>query len=446
MPPLHDRVVARGNEASIVITAKAVLGISDITGMGLSEAVKAQGKIALCITDVHLLMQLLMAADGQVDDMLLVSYAQPADIVTQLVANAGAKVLVSDRTDLQESANALAPEACLHPERDADRLTNWLMTTSGTTGVPKIIRHSLPSLARTVYRGAPDWAPVWGQLYDPTRFAGMQVTLQALIGGKTMVAPDTSAPLREQVAALAEHGVTHLSATPTLWRRLLMVPEIDNVPLMQITSGGEIVDQHIIDALKKRFQDARITHIYASTEAGVGFSVKDGRAGFPAAFLSNGPAGVDMKLVDDILWLRPSSGSQGAAASGIEIDGDGFICSGDRIRQEGNRLYFQGRDSGMINIGGVKIYPETVERVILSVPGVVLANVTSKPSPMTGALVVADVQVDGEVDRPALKKAIQDACRNELEREAVPAVVRFSNDLQVNAAGKLLRNAKEKST
>lgn len=446
MASLHDRVVARGGEDPVLITPHAALSSAEVSGIGLSERLTPESKIALCISDAHMLMRVLMAADGQVDEMLLVSYAQPVEVVRELVANAGADVLISDRADLQESAGALAPDACLAAGRHADTSTSWLMTTSGTTGVPKIIRHTLGSLARTVYRGAPGWAPVWGQLYDPTRFAGMQVTLQALIGGKTMVAPDTSTALRAQVAMLAEHGVTHLSATPTLWRRLLMVPEIDQVPLEQITSGGEIVDQQIIDALKKRFQDARITHIYASTEAGVGFSVKDGQAGFPAAYLSSGPAGVDMKLVEDVLWLRPSGGAAGAAHSGIEIDSDGFICSGDRIKQDGERLYFQGRDSGMINIGGVKIYPEAVERVILTVPGVVLANVTSKPSPMTGALVVADVQVEGEVDRPVLKKAIQDACRAQLEREAVPAVVRFSEDLKMNAAGKLLRNAKEKST
>ena len=44
--------------------------------------------------------------------------------------------------------------------------------------------------------------------------------------------------------------------------------------LKRITLGGEIADQAVIDGLSKMFPLASIVHIYASTEAGVGFSVK----------------------------------------------------------------------------------------------------------------------------------------------------------------------------
>lgn len=438
MAALAEKLAPRIDEAPLLISRSGVLEAQTALETGLAADLGAGTKLALSISDPKALIQTLLAADGVVPEMLLISYSQPPEVVHALMEASGADVLISDRAELDDARD---PQSVLVAEpRMRDVETRWLMTTSGTTGVPKIIPHTLKSLARTVYRGAPGWAPVWGQLYDPTRFAGMQVTLQALMGGQTLVAVDTNAPLRDQVAMLAESKVTHLSGTPTLWRRLLMVPEIKDIPLEQATLGGEIVDQAILDALKSQLPDTRVTHIYASTEAGVGFSVKDGRAGFPASFLESGPAGVEMSLRDDVLWLKPPSGGQ--PAPGIEVDEAGFICSGDRIKSEGDRLYFLGRDSGMMNIGGVKIYPEAVERVILEVEGVLLANVSSKANPMTGALVVVDIQPAEGVERPALKKAIQDHCRAKLEREAVPAVIRFHDKLETNAAGKLLRKAK----
>ena len=46
--------------------------------------------------------------------------------------------------------------------------------------------------------------------------------------------------------------------------------------------SGEIADEAVLDALSALYPRARVAHAYASTEAGVGFEVDDGRAGFPA--------------------------------------------------------------------------------------------------------------------------------------------------------------------
>jgi hypothetical protein len=47
--------------------------------------------------------------------------------------------------------------------------------------------------------------------------------------------------------------------------------------------SGEIADQAVRDGLASAFPNASIGYGCASTEAGVGFAVNDGREGFPAA-------------------------------------------------------------------------------------------------------------------------------------------------------------------
>jgi len=165
--------------------------------------------------------------------------------------------------------------------------------------------------------------------------------------------------------------------------------------------------------------------------------VNDGRAGFPEAYLSAAPGGTRLKLVDGILWLRPATAA--APGSDVEVDADGYVRSGDMIETRGDRLHFLGRENGVINVGGVKFFPETVEDAVKTVPGVALVQVTSKKNPITGTLVVAEIQVQDGADPAIVKQAILDTCRAKLVREAVPAIVRFVDGFETNAAGKLVR-------
>ena len=166
-----------------------------------------------------------------------------------------------------------------------------MLMTSGTTGTPKVALHDLDRLLRRIRhsRAAGD-GERWLLTYHPASFAGMQVLLTALSSRQT-ASVFTEAALR--------HRPTHISATPTFWRSFLLAlgPRCRELPLQQITIGGEAVDQRALDDIRA----ARVSHIYASTEAGALFAVKDGRAGFPARWLQEGVDGVQLRIRDEIL-------------------------------------------------------------------------------------------------------------------------------------------------
>ncbi len=201
-------------------------------------------RAALWISDPRLLLASLLAMDGAVRSLLLISHAQPAETVSALVREALCDVIVTDRPDaVTTDAATLSPQdamAACEASRDAAAVgpTSWRRRPRAPRAGPDRA-HDLALLSRTVSRMPASGGARWGLLYDPTRFAGMQVVLQALLGGGTLIAPDTAAPLSEQVAFLASRGCTHLSATPTLWRRLLMVPGHAELSLRQATLGGD---------------------------------------------------------------------------------------------------------------------------------------------------------------------------------------------------------------
>lgn len=396
-------------------------------------------------------MPFVIAAEGVAASLAFVSPMMPETTFVHLISKITPNVILTDAPDnlrepmleagIEAALSAHVTEILSLPPATIRQLgeTDWILSTSGTTGTPKLVRHGLASLTRTTRTDqALGSTQVWGLLYDYTRFAGLQVVLQSLLSGATLVQPDLSAPLAEQIAFLRDHGCTHLSATPTLWRKILMTPGAEKLSLRQITLGGEIADDTVLGSLARTYPNARISHIFASTEAGVGFSVTDRRAGFPASFLTAPPATIGLKIEDGRLWVRNELVRAQYLGGDETFAQEGWVDTGDAVIQIENRVFFRGRESGVINVGGNKVHPEEVERAILAHGNIVSARVYAKSNPITGALVAADI-VPAETAGPSLKASLNEFLRKHLERHAVPAFVRIVESLEINAAGKIKR-------
>ena len=323
--------------------------------------------------------------------------------------------------------------------------TEWVLLTSGTTGVPKMVVHSLAGLSAAITAQTDSQPVVWGTFYDIRRYGGLQIFLRAVLSGASLVLSSAGEPVAEHLLRLARHGVTHLSGTPSHWRRALMSPEIGKISPRYVRLSGEIADQAILDNLRAAFPQAGIGHAYAATEAGVGFAVNDGLAGFPVDYLEGIRNGVEMKVVDGSLRIRsPGAASRyvGAGRSAL-LDAEGFVDTGDMVERRGDRYFFVGRKGGIINIGGLKVHPEEVEAVINRHPQVRMSLVRPKRSPFTGAIVIADVVLKSACrhghGESEVKDEILELCRGALPRHKVPAAISFVPALAVATTGKLKR-------
>lgn len=389
--------------------------------------------------------------DGTASRITLLPSGLSDSEVANIAAHSGLEFLISDRPDSHAIGIALAT-TCPDIEMGGNEginlpapiPTEWILPTSGTTRIPKLVAHSIDTLARTVKRGhGAGEALRWGLLYDLNRFAGIQVYLQSVLGGGSLLLPPASYSLGETLDFFKTAGCNALSATPTLWRKILMTPGAGDLSIRHITLGGEIADQSILSALASAYPMAKMRHIYASTEAGVGFSVSDGIEGFPSSYLHSISQGVLLRIASDgILEIKPAiSGQRYLGEHERLCTDDGFVRTGDRVRREGERIFFMGRDSGAINVGGNKVQPEKIENVLLSHPSVALAVVGAKKSGITGSLVEARVVLrHGQPHQSLLVAEIRDWCSTRLERYEVPALIRVVDELSVNAAGKITRS------
>jgi acyl-coenzyme A synthetase/AMP-(fatty) acid ligase len=267
-------------------------------------------------------------------------------------------------------------------------------------------------------------------------YAWFQLVLPSLcLEGQELVVPHAGADVAEILATALKCHADAISSTPTFWRVALMAlseDELKALSFRQISLGGEIVDQAILDQLRALYPDARITHIFAATEVGACIVVHDGLEGFPAAWLEDAGREVGLADREGILWVNSSKRGQNEGLAGL----DGWICTGDLIERSGDRVRFKGRSGRqLINVGGQKAYPADVESVLLSHPEVRWCRVSARRAPLVGSLVSADVVLAPGLDGAVLEEELAVHCRSRLAEYAVPRFFRFL--LEIPCSGNL---------
>jgi acyl-coenzyme A synthetase/AMP-(fatty) acid ligase len=472
LPPIRDRL-ARADIAGRFLWGVACrVSLESLASKTLLEGEPAElagASVLIATRDPLAAAVALVELDGIARRVLVGTPDLSREHLPRVLAQGAVDAIVVDTPEGADSLAAVRPVFLCEPvsvgrprrpNPTATRTTEWVLLTSGTTGAPKLVVHTLATLSGAI---APAQQPqpdlVWGTFYDIRRYGGMQILLRALIGGASFVVSGAGEPGADYLARLAEHGATHVSGTATHWRRALMSPAAHAIHPRYVRLSGEIADQGILNSLRSFYADARVGHAFASTEAGVGFEVNDGLEGFPASVL-DAPGSVEARIEDGSLRIRsdrtalgylvdPTERESAEPAGGVlqsVTDADGFVDTGDMIERRGDRYLFLGRRTGVINVGGNKVYPEEVEAAINRHPAVRMSLVRSRRNPITGALVAADIVLNGGAPQPgagataeALRQEILELCRATLPPYKIPASLRFVPALDVAAAGKLAR-------
>src|SRR4029077_10542925 len=260
-----------GSVALADLAAASVLGGKLESYRGRSVVLAMREQLATAIA--------LLELDGVARRLVLCTPDLTPELLAGVCATADADAVIDT------VAAAPVPETL---QRRSSLATEWILLTSGTTGVPKLVVHSFESLAGALPRNPASAKPmVWSTFYDIRRYGGLQIYLRAVLSGSPLILSSAGEPTREFFARAAAAGVTHISGTPSHWRRALMSGETALISPEYVRLSGEVADQTVLDNLRAAYPHARIAHAFASTEAGVAFDVNDGLAGFPQNLIGN---------------------------------------------------------------------------------------------------------------------------------------------------------------
>src|ERR1700730_6985245 len=165
--------------------------------------------VLLAVTDQLISAIAMTEIDGVARRMLLCPPDLNADHVKALIEDAEIDAVVTDQPARWADAGVYLVVADRTPARSAaksktEHATDWLMLTSGTSGVPKIVRHTLGGLTGAIAADGPGRGAcaVGWPFCGLGRFGGLQTFLRAVMGGASMVLTEPGEPIADHVARL----------------------------------------------------------------------------------------------------------------------------------------------------------------------------------------------------------------------------------------------------
>jgi len=327
--------------------------------------------------------------------------------------------------------------ACVHPRQskpghvmvtphtDTPALPeNITLLSSGTTGQPRPRVWRWDALQRQASLSSSASGGPWLTQYSMPTFAALQVLIHALYHATELIFVRDHSDWSGLVRRHSGLGIALATGTPTAWRCVVNRPPKHLPHISSISLGGEIADARLLSDLASMFPRTRLRHVYASSEYGSMFSVSDGRAGFPAAWLNTRRRSGALVLErDGQLHVSPSPGLPP-------------VATGDLVVRIGDRVMFSGRSDDIINVGGFKVARVRVEEVLRTLVDIADVRVFGRRSPIAGNIVCAEiVPRSGRPENVVLQRA-RAHCRAELSLAEQPRSWKLVDRIATTPAGK----------
>jgi len=340
-----------------------------------------------------------------------------------------------------------------------------LMSTSGTTGLPKGVPVPIKALVsfRTYMTDAVDLRPddVFWNIADPGWAYGLYyAVIGPLLLGCATTFFDGAFTVDSTYRLIREHGVTNLAGAPTAYRLLIAGGAEPAAPikgrLRAVSSAGEPLNPEVIRWFRDNL-DAPIADHYGQTETGMVVNnhhglpheVRLGSAGFAMpgyrmAVLDSenrelGPNIPGILAVDvaksPALWFRGYLNETSPTIRG------GYYRTGDTVELEpSGHISFVGRADDVITSSGYRIGPFDVESALIEHPAVVETAVIGKPDPERTEIVKAFVVLkQGYEATPELEEELRQHVRKRLSAHAYPREIAFVEALPKTPSGKIQR-------
>jgi o-succinylbenzoate---CoA ligase len=307
-----------------------------------------------------------------------------------------------------------------------------VVATSGTSDSPKLVELGADAVrwSATATSAALDTGPGdrWLCCLPVHGVAGLAVAARAWHSGLPVEVHQRFDP--DAVRAAAGRA-TLVSLVPAMLRRLLAAGD-EAARFRRVLLGGGPVPAGLVEEAAAR--GVTLVRTYGLTET-FGGMVHDGHP-LPGAEVTTDPDGEGELLVRGPMLFRRYRGDPGRTAAALR---GGWLRTGDlgRVGPDG-RLAVLGRTDDLVISGGVNVYPDEVEAVLATHPGVAEAAVAGRPDPEWGQRVVAFVVARDPADPPTLA-GLRAFARERLAAAKAPRELVVVPALPRGPSGKLLR-------
>lgn len=331
-----------------------------------------------------------------------------------------------------------------------------ILMTSGTTGDPKGVTHSLSTLKERLAENTraidPDKLDV--SLCTLPLFFGHGLignSLTPLFAGKTLYLwPSLQIQELPQFGPMIDSlGVTFFSSVPSFWRMILATSAPPNNSPKRVHIGSAPLSQQLWGKINDWTGTSEVYNTYGMTEtanwiSGGTLADSDGRDGYVGT-----PWGGTFRVLKDGV-LRESGQGEVAVKSPGQMLGlwgdpeqtdalmiDGFMRTGDIGDLHADQsLHLVGRSKHEINVGGIKVLAEEIDMLLERHPDVIEACGFGIPDQIAGEVVAAVVKVRSTT---LASSELLQWCRQNARADAVPKRIEIVDSIPKNDRGKIAR-------
>lgn len=339
--------------------------------------------------------------------------------------------------------------------------TAVIFSTSGTSGNPKAVPCMHENLLDNIscIRGHiiglvdPEKSIFLNVLPNFHTFGfGCAQTLPLVCGVRQAIVSNF-VPVNNTIKAIIASGVNAVIAVPTILAFLLSALEKTEMKLKMnyVVSGGDKLNTKLDERCKK-YLGVGIIEGYGLTECSpvvaVGRTEASKKLGKVGEFLKSysieirDSEGNKIDLHDEgVLWVKGASVVKEYFRDEVntkERFKDGWFNTGDVVRiDEDGFVQIVDRATDIIIVSGFNVYPQEVEAVLCSHPGVHSAVCVGEQNKVTGEFVKAFIILEPDAD--VTEKELRDYCKARLAHYKVPRKIAFVTEYPISQTGKVLR-------
>lgn len=307
--------------------------------------------------------------------------------------------------------------------------------SSGSTGQSKASVHQLEPLMNKFMTPRHSLRVLTFLLFD--HIGGFNTMFYTLFNAGCLVIPNSRTPV-DVAKSIETFKAEALTTSPTFLNLFLLNGCHENfnlTSLKYINYSSEVMQEQLLQKLKHLFPQVRFSQAYGLSEVGV-LKVKSCSS---ASTFFKMDESVQTRIVDGMLQIKSNTTMLGYLNAENPFTEDGWFKTGDLVDYEGDYLRILGRNSDIINIGGLKVYPTEIENIIQQMDGVEDASVTSEPHPITGQMIKVNVVLKTHETHYEFKKRMNVYCANKLSRYKIPQKVVISSTKLYNDRFKKMR-------
>lgn len=319
----------------------------------------------------------------------------------------------------------------------------FIRFSSGTTGTSKgiVISHET-LLARITaanegLRIGPQDRVLW--VLPMAHHFAVSIVLYLYHGATTILAPASDPKV--MLDMMQTHGATVMYGSPYHYTMLSGQPEAASLGALRLAVSTAFALTNEVAELFAQKTGLHLTQGMGIIEAGLPILNSQHAKDKPTSIGQPLPA-FEVKLDDGELMLR-GPGMFDAYLTPWQpreaVLRDGWFATGDIAEMdEDGCIYLRGRVRTVINVGGLKCFPEEVEAVLCSHDGVKAARVSGRAHPALGAMPAAEI-IPHNIEEPPAVIDLRKLCQERLSAYKVPLFYTFVSELPLTASGKLRR-------